>query len=89
MFTVSNALLMFSATVTVHSGGLFRQKPVAMVLSMPCSAYRAVAPEVMLCRYVWYDDLDAWGSANAHVSAWPWNWYDSCQFQCLMDDVVA
>ena len=33
--TVSNALLMSSATV--HSGGLFWLKPVAMVLLMLCS----------------------------------------------------
>ena len=31
MLTVSNALLMSSATVIVHSGGLFSLKPVAMV----------------------------------------------------------
>ena len=38
MLTVSNALLMFSATVIVRSGGLFWLKPVAMVLFMLCSA---------------------------------------------------
>ena len=38
MFTVSNALLMSSATVMVRSGGLFWLKPVAMVLFMLCSA---------------------------------------------------
>ena len=38
MFTVSNALLMSSTTVIVRSGGLFWLKPVAMVLSMFCSA---------------------------------------------------
>ena len=38
MLTVSNALLMSSATVIVHSGGLFWLKPVAMVLFMLCSA---------------------------------------------------
>ena len=32
MLTVLNALLMFSATVIVRSGGLFWLKPVAMVL---------------------------------------------------------
>ena len=31
-FTVSNALLMSSATVIVRSGGLFWLKPVAIVL---------------------------------------------------------
>ena len=36
MFTVSNALLMSSATVIVRSGGLFWLKPVAMVLFMLC-----------------------------------------------------
>ena len=36
MLTVSNALLMSSATVIVRSGGLL--KPVAMVLFMLCSA---------------------------------------------------
>ena len=36
MLTVSNALLMSSATVIVRSGGLFWLKPVAMVLCMLC-----------------------------------------------------
>ena len=38
MLTVSNALLMSSATVIVRAGGLFWLKPVAMVLFMLCSA---------------------------------------------------
>ena len=38
MLTVSNTLLMSSATVIVHSGGLFWLKPVAMVFFMLCSA---------------------------------------------------
>ena len=38
MFTVSNALFMYSTTVIVRSGGLFWLKPVAMVLFMLCSA---------------------------------------------------
>ena len=38
MMTVSNALLMSSATVIVRSGGLFWLKPVAMVVFMLCSA---------------------------------------------------
>ena len=38
MLTVSNYLLMSSATVIVRSGGLFWLKPVAMVLFMLCSA---------------------------------------------------
>ena len=38
MLTVSNALFMPSATVIVHSCGLFWLKPVAMVLFMLCSA---------------------------------------------------
>ena len=38
MLTVSNALLMSSATVIVRSGGLFWLKPVGMVLFMLCSA---------------------------------------------------
>ena len=38
MVTVSNALLMSSATVIVRSGGLFRLKSVAMVLFMLCCA---------------------------------------------------
>ena len=37
MLTVSNALLMSSATVIVRSGGLCWLKPVAMVLFMLCS----------------------------------------------------
>ena len=38
MLTVSNALLMSSATVIVRSGGLFWLKPVTMMLFMLCSA---------------------------------------------------
>ena len=38
ILTVSNVLLMSSATVIVSSGGLFWLKPVAMVLFMLCSA---------------------------------------------------
>ena len=38
MLTVSNALLMSSATVIVRSRGLFWLKPVAMVMFMLCSA---------------------------------------------------
>ena len=38
MLTVSNTLLMSSATVIVRSGGLFWLKPVAMMLFMLCSA---------------------------------------------------
>ena len=37
MLTVSNYLLISSATVIVRSGGLFWLKPVAMVLFMLCS----------------------------------------------------
>ena len=37
MLTVSNALLMSSATVIVRSGDLFWLNPVAMVLLMVCS----------------------------------------------------
>ena len=37
MLTVSNALLMSSATLIVRSGDLFWLKPVAMVLFMLCS----------------------------------------------------
>ena len=38
MFTVSNPLLISSATVIMRSGGLFWLKPVAIVLFMLCSA---------------------------------------------------
>ena len=38
MLTVSNALLMPSATVILRSGGLFWLKPVAMVVFLLCSA---------------------------------------------------
>ena len=38
MLNVSNVLLMSSATVIVHSVGLFWLKPVVMVLFMLCSA---------------------------------------------------
>ena len=37
ILTVSNPLVMSSATVIVRSGGLFWLKPVAMVLFMLCS----------------------------------------------------
>ena len=48
MYTVSNALLMSSATVILRSGGLFWLKHVAMVLFMLCSAV-LVESEAMLC----------------------------------------
>ena len=38
MLTVSDALLVSSATVIVHSSGLFWLKTVVMVLFMLCSA---------------------------------------------------
>ena len=38
MFTVSNTLLISSATVIVRSGVLFLLNPVAMVLFMLCNA---------------------------------------------------
>ena len=41
MLTVSNALLMSTATVIVRSGSLLWLKPVAMVLFMLCSAVLA------------------------------------------------
>ena len=47
MLTVSNALLMSSATVIVRSGGLFWLKPVAMVLFMLCSV---VLVELLLLK---------------------------------------
>ena len=53
MLTVSNPLLISSATVIVRSGGLFWLRPVAMVLFMLCCASRVVAFEAMLCGDVW------------------------------------
>ena len=54
MLTMSNALLMSSATVIVGSDDLFWLKPVAMVLFMLCSAVLVVvAFEAMLCGDVW------------------------------------
>ena len=50
MLTVSNALLMSSATAIVRSGDLFWLKPVAMVLFM---LRRVVAFEAMLRGDVW------------------------------------
>ena len=38
MLTVSNGLLMSSATVIVRTGGLFWLNPAAMMLFMLCSA---------------------------------------------------
>ena len=52
MLTVSNALLMSSATVIVRSCGLFWLKPVAMVLVMVCSVV-LVAFKAMLRGDVW------------------------------------
>ena len=60
IFTVSNTLLMSSATVIVRSGGLFWLKPVAMVLIMLCSAVLVVAFEAMLCGDLWDVDCDVW-----------------------------
>ena len=47
MFTVSNYLLMSSATMIVRSGGLFWLKPVAMVLFM---LHNAVLVEWLLLK---------------------------------------
>ena len=46
ILTVSNALLMSSATVSVRSGGLFWLKHVAMVLFMLCGDYWDVVCDV-------------------------------------------
>ena len=54
MLTVSNALLMSSATVIVRSGGLFWLKPVAIVLFMLCSAvlaFEACCVEMLFVMY--------------------------------------
>ena len=56
MLTVSNVLLMSSATMIVRSGGLFWLKHVVMVLFMlhsECCACRVVAFEAMLRGDVW------------------------------------
>ena len=59
--TVSNALLMSSATVIVRCGGLFWLKPVAMVLFMFCSAvlveWLRLKP---CCGAVWDVVCDVW-----------------------------
>ena len=52
MLTVSNALLMYSATVIVCSGWLFWLKLVAMVLFMLCSAVLVAMVLFMLCSAV-------------------------------------
>ena len=67
MLTVSNTLLMSSATVIVRSGGLFWLKPVAMVLFM---LYSAVLVEWLLLKpccvemcgmlFVVYGSSDIW-----------------------------
>ena len=51
MLTVSNDLLMSSATVIMHSGGLFWLKPVAIVLFMLCSA--VLVEWLLLSHDVW------------------------------------
>ena len=62
MFTVSNALLMSSATAMVRVGGMGWLKPVATVLLMLCSAVFVECGfepvecgfEPVLCCDVWY-----------------------------------
>ena len=54
MFTVSNALLMSSATAMVRVGGMGWLKPVATVLLMLCSAVFVECFEPVLCCYIWY-----------------------------------
>ena len=58
MLTVSNALLMSSATVIVCSGSLFLLKPVAMVLFMLCSTvlveWLLLKPCCVGCWFVMY-----------------------------------
>ena len=55
MFTVSNALLMSSATAMVRVGGMGWLKPVATVLLMLCSAvFVECGFEPVLCCDVWY-----------------------------------
>ena len=58
MLTVSNALLMSSATVIVRSGVFFWLKPVAMVLFMFCIA--VLAFEAMLCGDMWDVVCNVW-----------------------------
>ena len=57
MLTMSNALLMSSATVVVRSGDLFWLNPIAMVMFILC---RVVAFEAMLCGDVWDVVCDVW-----------------------------
>ena len=84
MLTVSNALLMSSATVIVRSDGLFWLKPVAMVLCMLC---RAVLVEwlllkpccVEMCGMLFLLSLREvrWVCMMCQCSClvWFWNWY--------------
>ena len=60
--TVSNVLLMSSATVIVRSVGLFWLKPVAMVLFMLCSVVLIewLLFEAMLRGDVWDCVCDVW-----------------------------
>ena len=62
MLTVSDALLMSSATVSVCSCGLFCLKPVAMVLFMLCSAVLVEWLFLMPCCVEMYGDVvcDVW-----------------------------
>ena len=62
MFTVSNALLMSSATVIVRSGCLFCLKPIAMVLFKLCSVVHVewLLLKAMLCGDVWDVVCDIW-----------------------------
>ena len=62
ILTVSNALLMSSATVIVRSGGLPWLNPVAMgvVYVVKGCACRVVAFEAMLCGDVWGVVCDVW-----------------------------
>ena len=54
MFTVSNALLMSSATAMVRVGGMDWLKPVATVLLMLCSAVFVECLVLNPCCDVWY-----------------------------------
>ena len=85
MLTVSNALLMSSATVIVCSGGLFWLKHVAMVLFMLCSS---VLVEWLLLKpccvkmCVFYSVFAITERCEMglydDVFVWFWNWNDIC-----------
>ena len=89
MLSVSNALLMSSATVSVRSGGLFWLKPVAMVLFMLCSSVivewlllKTCSVEICGMLYVMYGN-SVFSSVFAITERSEMGLYDVPMLMCL------